>query len=66
MNLETAHHFVWDSLMNFDLHRTVMRLTDDDLQPSRGRMDWRMETTAGEYRDLELALDLTGNLDAPL
>lgn len=66
MNLETAHHLVWDALVAFDLHRTVQHLTDEDLQPSRGRMDGLMEAAAGEYRDAELALDLAGNLDAPL
>lgn len=66
MNLETAHNFVWDALVEPGLRITVQRLADEDLQPMVWRAGWQIEAAAGEYRDLELTLDLTGNLDAPL
>lgn len=62
MNMETAHCFVLESLGD-ELRETVMHLADDD---SVRMMDFHMEVCAGAFRDLELTLDLTGNLDAPL
>lgn len=66
MTLDKADQFVFESL-NVDLKRAVMTLADADLGADRPGMDeWMGEYGASEYRDLELTLDLLGNLDAPL
>lgn len=65
MNLQTAHDFVCD-YGNYNLRKVIQRLADEDLPPSGVLMDGLMEAAAGEYRDVELILDLAGNLDAPL
>lgn len=67
MNLQTAHQLVWAALTDDQLRIAVQALTDRDLRAtSTAFITSLMGIHAGTYRDLELVLDLTGNLDAPL
>ncbi len=65
MNPTVAYLFVFRAL-SMDMRRAVMLLADEDLQTDRPYMDGWMQCGAGEYRDLELTLELFGCLDAPL
>lgn len=62
MTLETANRLTWRAL-GAQLTPILQALTDDEMADC---LDWLLETVAGTFRDLELALDLTGNRDAPL
>ena len=66
MNLETAHVFVRD-VLDSEQRVVVQHLADDDLAGSSGGFATCLcGIHAATFRDLELILDLTGNLDAPL
>lgn len=65
MNLEATYQFVFDALAR-DTRNAIHRIADDDLPVDLPGMIWWLDCGAGEYRDLELTLDLLGNLDAPL
>jgi len=66
MNLFAASLLVFECL-DYDLMCLIQILADEELGADRPCMEaWMERFGAGEYRDLELALDLLGNLDAPL
>lgn len=67
MNLQTAHEFVRTALADEAWRLAIQALTDADLRASSGGFPTCLRgIQAATYRDVELALDALGNLDAPL
>ena len=67
MKLMTAFNLTCTALADDQLRIAVQALTDRDLRAtSTAFITSLLGIHAGTYRDLELVLDLTGNLDAPL
>ena len=63
----TARQLTCNALADDQLRIAVQALTDRDLRATTTAfITSLLGIHAGTYRDLELALDLTGNLDAPL
>jgi hypothetical protein len=67
MKVMAARQLTCNALVDDQLRIVVQALTDWDLRSTTTAFITSMlGIHAGTYRDLELALDLTGNLDAPL